>query len=264
MINTDSLSIVLIGCFLAGLVFLLIASFTGGHHGLHQGHGVHIGNDGHVLHSPMHSAMHGTHGVNHISQHVSHAHDSNAHDFSLFTFINPMSIALFLLGFGFIGYVFHATGALALPLTLILATLAGIILAAVCLSLISRIFGDSEGATVQDVSDRTGLLGKVCITIPQNGLGEILYVSPGGMHKSIPARSVTGQRMERDQEVIVVNYHDGVAEVDTWEHFVNQDETTDTGHTDEDELATLRALLEESEKNYSNPNYVISQDSSKE
>jgi len=110
------------------------------------------------------------------------------------------------------------------------------------------VFGDSEGATVQDVSDRTGLLGKVSIAIPKNGLGEIIYISPGGMRKSITARSIDGRRLERDQEVVVVNYQRGVAEVETWERFINEEEEAQGASPNVDELAKLRALLEESDK----------------
>jgi hypothetical protein len=63
------------------------------------------------------------------------------------------------------------------------------------------------------------------MAIPENSLGEITYLSPGGMRKSIPARSLDGRRLERDQEVVVVNYQNGIAEVDTWERFANQEGT---------------------------------------
>jgi membrane protein implicated in regulation of membrane protease activity len=156
---------------------------------------------------------------------------------------------LFLLGFGFNGYVFHNTAHLLLPITLILAVLGGVVLALLLLMLISRIFGGTDVNTEQDVSDRTGLLGKVSVPIPENNLGEIIYTSPGGMRKSIPARSTDGRRLERNQEVVVVNYQHGVAEVDTWERFMNEEEALDPKSplANEDELAKLRALLEESD-----------------
>jgi hypothetical protein len=165
------------------------------------------------------------------------------------SYINLTSVVLFLLGFGFIGYVFHNTAHLLLPITLILAVLGGVVLALLLLMLISRIFGGTDVNTEQDVSDRTGLLGKVSIPIPENNLGEIIYTSPGGMRKSIPARSTDGRRLERNQEVVVVNYQHGVAEVDTWERFMNEEEALDPKSplANEDELAKLRALLEESD-----------------
>ena len=117
----------------------------------------------------------------------------------------------------------------------------------VFLTLLSRVFSDSESTTVQDVSDRTGLLGKVSMTIPQNSIGEISYISPGGMRKSLPARTLDGQRLERDQEVVVANYQNGIAEVDTWEHFINQEATGIAEGSQADKLVTKQGLLEESE-----------------
>lgn len=177
-----------------------------------------------------------------------------------------MNIVLFLVGFGLFGYILHNATTIELPLILVLSAICGLVVAVIFLFLLSRIFRDSEGATVQDVSDRTGLLGKVSITVPEKGLGEILYISPGGMRKSVPARSVDGRRLEREQEVVVVTYQNGVAEVDTWEHFINQedDEPLIASHTDE--LATLRALLEDAttQNTPSRSEYNLLNDSQKE
>jgi len=197
------------------------------------GHGTHV-----ATHGPAHST----------GQTASHGTQGNG---SLLSYLNPTSIVLFLLGFGFFGYVFHNTAHLVLPFTLLFAGLSGLVIAVLLLVMLSRIFGDSEGSTVQDVVDRTGLLGKVSITIPENSLGEIIYISPGGLRKSIAARSTDGRRLERDQEVVVINYQHGVAEVDTWERFINEEDTpqtqSETPVSNEDDLAKLRTLLEESD-----------------
>jgi len=253
---TDPLSLAFIGCFLIGLLFLLITSFAG-HGAIH-----HVGGAGHThsLHPGGHvgTASNG-HSATQAQQGAQLRHDGG---FSLLGFLNPMSLALFLIGFGFLGYVFHnAMASLALQFTFAIASVGGIILALVFLVLLSRIFGDSEGATVQDVSDRTGLLGKVSMTILQNSLGEITYVSPGGLRKSIPARSLDGQRLERDQEVVVVNYQNGIAEVDTWERFVNQGGAGIAQGFGVDGV-TQQALLEESDKN--DAAYIVREESQKE
>src|SRR6266496_1456872 len=261
MLATDPLSLLFIGCFLFGLLFLVVTALLGSIGGHGTGHATvhHIDVGGHAG---------GTHGVDahaghgHVIHPTTHTHNGGQAN-ALFTFINPTSIVLFLLGFGFFGYVFHNTTSLALPISLSLAVIGGLVIATLLLMLISRVFGDSEGATVQDVSDRTGLLGKVSLTIQENGIGEVLYVSPGGMRKSIPARSVDGRRLERDQEVVVVNYQHGVAEVDTWDHFVNQEEPGSlTAPTSADGLQELRALLAEPDS--SATEYVMRKDSSKE
>lgn len=273
-IATDPLSLVFIACFLFGLLFVVVSALlgSGGHgsgsHAIHAGDG-HVGHIGHV--GTTEHIAHGGHvHIHHTGQAGKSVVPSNQHsgqgassnEFSLFAFVNPVSIALFLLGFGFFGYIFHHTADLVFPLTIIFALLGGLVVAALLLALISRVFGDSEGETVQDVSDRVGTLGKVSMTIREGSIGEVLYVSPGGMRKSVPARSIDGKRLERDQEVVIVNYQGGIAEVDTWEHFINRDDIPSDEKPDEDELATLRALLEDS--NPQNSEIVMKYDAQKE
>ncbi|GAC1391216.1 MAG: hypothetical protein NVSMB38_11000 [Ktedonobacteraceae bacterium] len=267
-IATDPLSLVFIACFLFGLLFMLAATLIGSlGHGSHSVHGVHSGT--HVGHIDAGSTLHTGHNTHfvHTPHHVVKGplvktNSAGYSRFSMFAYANPTTIALFLLGFGFFGYIFHDTAGFVLPLTIILAAVGGLIIAALLLALLGRVFGDSEGETIQDVSDRTGLLGKVSITIQENNLGEVLYVSPGGMRKSVPARSVDGRRLERDQEVVVVNYQHGVADVDTWDHFVNRDDISSDAVPDEDEMAALRVLLEEPEKK--DTQFVMRKDTQKE
>lgn len=254
MLATDPLSLVFIACFLFGLLFFVATALLGnlghGHAGIHATpHHVtpHIGGHASVSHTAStHAISHGTAHNAHATSNA-HAHNTQTHNSALLSYINPTSFMIFLLGFGFIGYVLHTLGHFVIALTLTLAGISGIIVAVLLLLLLSRLFGDSEGATVQDVSDRTGMLGKVSIPIPEGGLGEIIYISPGGLRKSIPARSIDGHRLERGQEVVVVDYERGVAEVDTWEHFMSEEEPHPKTDTDiSDELEKLRALLDES------------------
>jgi hypothetical protein len=255
IVANDPLSLLFISCFLTGLLFLLIIAFSGhGHgHGLahHTGATSHIG---HAGHTPLAHATPSPHASVHAGHSTSHTAGHNTHGsgFSFLAIFNPLSIVLFLLGFGFFGYILHATNAFVLPLILVLASTGGLIIALILLIMLNRIFGNATGTTVQDVSDRTGLLGKVNMAIPQGGIGEIIYTSPGGMRKSIPARSIDGRRLEREQEVVVINYSSGIAEVDTWEHFTSQEESnsasTRAGTSPRlysDEMATLKALLDD-------------------
>jgi len=247
VIAHDPLSLVFIFCFLLGLGFFLLAGLLGGQGHAHSGH-IHVHLPG-THHAPVHM---GSHAQAHAPAHSTGASggqqgtQATAH-VSLFAYLNPTSIALFLLGFGFFGYFFHNTTNLAVTLTLFLATGGGLVIAALLLLILNRLFAGSEGSTELDVVDRTGMLGKVSITIPAEGIGEIIYTSPGGIHKSIPARSLEKQRLERDQEVVVVNYQSGVAEVDTWEHFIQEEGRTPPEQDALDELARLRSLLNESE-----------------
>jgi hypothetical protein len=269
----DPLSLVFLGCFLFGLLFFVVTALLGNlghghvisHAATHQAP-LHIGGHMSSAHVASHAASGPGNGATHMSGNAMHAHaaarqsaQSTGH--SWLSHFNITSIALFLLGFGFFGFVFLNVFPGLLQLTLILAAIGGVVIAVLVLLLLGRLFGNSEGATVQDIADRTGMVGKVSTTIQENSLGEIIYISPGGMRKSIPARSVDGCRLERDQEVVVVNYQHGIAEVDTWDHFINEE-----GHYPEpsvsDELAKLRALLDESSD--SNTELVMRKDQQKE
>ena len=267
-IATDPLSLVFIGCFLFGMLFLLVTAILGnlGHGGTHSvAHhgpvhiGGHTGHAGHIggAHGVGHTTGHGpAHGAAHTIGQSTQGTTGNAtlgSIQSLLGYINLSTIVYFLIGFGLLGYILHNTLLFIALLTLLtLATVSGIIMAALLILLLNRLFANSEGETVQDVSDRTGIVGKVSTTIQENSLGEVLYISPGGMRKSIPARSVDGRRLERDQEVVIVNYQHGVAEVDTWEHFIGEEEShlaaTSPTAPDADELAKLRALLDKPDK----------------
>jgi hypothetical protein len=229
MIATDPLSLLFIGCFVIGLLFLLIIAFTGHGHGhgiAHHGGGT--GHIGHAGHTPPVHVTHGVHAATHTGNSASQTTNQNAHGshFSILAILNPMSIVLFLLGFGFFGYILHTANVFALPLILLLASVGGLVIALILIIMLNRIFGSATGTTIQDVSDRTGLLGKVNMTIPEGGIGEIIYNSPGGMRKSVPARSIDGRRLEREQEVIVINSKGGITEVDTWEHFINREKSS--------------------------------------
>ncbi len=278
LIATDPLSLVFLACFLFGLLFLVASAILGnlGHgagadHAASHHFDLHLGGHGHGPQTVGHSGDSHvvSHGTTHTPGRGAPAQQSTQGNIpSILSYVNPTSIVLFLLGFGFFGYLFHNTTHLALPITLLLAGGGGIVIAVLMLVMLARVFGNSEGETIQDVSDRTGLLGKVSVTIKENGLGEIIYISPGGMRKSVPARSLDGRRLERDQEVVVVNYQRGIAEVETWERFINEEE--ESQHTENaenaaahpDELAKLRALLEESDT--ANTELVIRKDLKKE
>src|SRR5258708_24562281 len=164
MIATDPLSVLFIVCFLIGLVYFIVAAFLGrlGHCFAHgAAHHVDIAHHGGGIHTNGRHAV--GHGLAHASGHVTSSHGT-AHDSSqgqhqsLMSIVNPTSIMLFLFGFGFFGYLFHTTAHFVAALTLVLAGIGGLAIAVLLLIMLSRLFGNSEGATVQDCSDRTGLL----------------------------------------------------------------------------------------------------------
>ena len=64
------------------------------------------------------------------------------------------------------------------------------------------------------------------------GIGEIIYTKGVGGRKSIGARSIDGEAISRDAEVVIIGYEKGIAQVQTWDRFLNE--------TDELEDESLR------------------------
>src|SRR6266700_2473937 len=133
MIATDPLSLLFIACFLTGLVFFIVTALLGNlGHGLTHNVAHHVGamhtTSTHAVdNGPAHTAGQaaGSHGT-----FQAHANTQGQHQTSL-SFINPTSVMLFLLGFGFFGYFFHTTIHVVAALTLILASIGGIAIAEV-------------------------------------------------------------------------------------------------------------------------------------
>lgn len=209
---TDTLSLLFIACFALGALYLVLGfllgflgDLTGGDHAGHLHHG--------------HGDMH--------------------HGISFWTILNPTSIVLFLVGFGLLGYTIHNTSSLQWPFILLIAIGGGVVLSTLTISLLYRLFLSDKEIPAKDVVDRTGLLGKVSLTIPENDLGEIIYLSPGKVRKSVPARSVDGRKLERDTEVLVISFQKGIAEVETWESMMKEHEESSLNITSEESLSSL-------------------------
>src|SRR5438067_2373106 len=117
LIATDPLSLVFLACFLFGLLFLIGSAILGNlGHGGDAGHAAshqfHLPAAGHGATGATHSIGHGgwTHVVSQVTSHdplhgtsAHSAHSAQGNDFSLLSYVNPTSIVLFLLGFGFFG-----------------------------------------------------------------------------------------------------------------------------------------------------------------
>jgi membrane protein implicated in regulation of membrane protease activity len=126
--------------------------------------------------------------------------------------INLIDIVLFLLWFGFFGYAFRITTQLSPPITGMLALVCGVVLSRIILAFLKLVL-PRPASTKLDFSNLEGRVAKVSISVPEGGVGEIIYTSPGGSRRSRTARSVDGRRFERGQEVVVVKIRRGIAVV---------------------------------------------------
>ena len=73
-----------------------------------------------------------------------------------------------------------------------------------------------EHVLTADETDVVGVVGRVTSTIRADGTGEIVYEQLGA-RCSAAARSEDGKPVQRDEEVFVVRYEEGIAYVRRWE-----------------------------------------------
>ena len=250
MIATDPLSLVFIGCMVFSGAFLVISTLLGvgeshighlGHVGGHDvghdfghdfGHGA--GHDvGHAIHHDIHL---GHADAGHAAGHAAHgdAHgDSSAAQTtaspSLWTSIsstllgalNLYGLLMFLLMFGLVGYVAHNMLSWDALFVIVVPLLIGVICATGLTALLHALFATSKDTVLTaDDARLEGRLGSVTMPIRAGGVGEVIFTRKGGGRQSVGARGANGETIPAGSEIVILDYLDGIATVQTWESFL--------------------------------------------
>ena len=190
-------------CFGVGTLWSIVSLFMGG---MHLGHGAH-GHGHHFGHA-----------------HAGHAHGPQGHaDASqshsgwatwVGTLLTPGCIAIFLAWFGGIGYLLTRHSALGRWADLAIAIVVGVAGAALLGAFLRWLQSHEKPLEAMD-TEVLGMLGRVSSTIRPDGVGEVIYVRDGS-RRATAARSEDRIQIERDEEVIVTRYENGIAYVRTW------------------------------------------------
>lgn len=245
MLSTDPLSLVFIGCAVFSGVFLVISTLLGfgGSHDFHIGHAdVHAGgHDFHVGHADVSGAAHAAgHVAGHAAGHTGDAHAAHAHADTgsaqatatpsvwssiantLLGSLNLYALLMFLLIFGLVGYVAHAVLGWATLFVILIPLLFGVA-CAIGLSTLLHVLFATDKDTVLTASDARleGRLGTVTMAIRAGGIGEIIFTRKGGGRQSIGARSTSGDALPAGSEVVILDYQDGIASVQSWDTFLD-------------------------------------------
>jgi membrane protein implicated in regulation of membrane protease activity len=136
--------------------------------------------------------------------------------------LNVSAILGALTWFGAAGYLLVRLGDWALPAVLLGALLAG----AAGWYLVIRFLGlILAGEREMDPSEYRleGTLGRVTVSIPAGGTGEVVF-SKAGARRSEAARGLGGAAIPRGAEVVITTYADGFATVQPWSEFIAERE----------------------------------------
>jgi hypothetical protein len=167
-----------------------------------------------VQHGPVvHSAQH----LDHAGQ-AMHAHNP-AHD--VLAFINFTTIMTFVTWFGGVGYLIAHYSTAGAAISVLVAVAAGIGGGAIVTLFIRHVL--EKGQTEMRPQDYTmpGTAARVTSTIYPGLAGEVVYTM-AGRTQSAAARSVSGEEIARNTEVVILKYQHGTAYVETWQRALGE------------------------------------------
>lgn len=130
--------------------------------------------------------------------------------------INIGTVAAFLGWFGGAGYVLAHYSSIWIYTALLIATIFGLIGAAILFLFLSRVLMREDASLDPADYDMVGVLGKITSSIRASGTGEMMF-SQAGARKAAPVRSEDGEAIPIGSEVIVTKYERGIAYVRRWE-----------------------------------------------
>ena len=124
----------------------------------------------------------------------------------------------FLAWFGGTGYLLTKHSNLVAIFCLAIAIAAGLSGGWIVFRFMSRLLRNT-GTEMNDWDYRhEGSVGKVSISIPADGTGEIIF-EQHGVRRSAGARSEDGTSIEKGSEVVISRYEKGIAYVQKWDEF---------------------------------------------
>jgi membrane protein implicated in regulation of membrane protease activity len=194
-------------CFAVGFSFSLLSFLAGGlRWHLHLPHFSHVHVAPHVHaapggHAQATPAADGNMGA--------HSHTGNISPFNFIT------LTAFLAWFGGAGYLLTRYSRIWFISGLGLAVFIGLVGGGIVFLFLSRVLISQEELMDPADYEMAGVLGRVSVTIRENGTGEIIY-SQAGTRRTSGARTEDGNAIAKGSEIIVTRYDKGIAYVRLW------------------------------------------------
>ena len=135
--------------------------------------------------------------------------------------VNGFTLAAFLCWFGGCGFLLERYANFLTPIVLGLATITGVIGAAILFWFLARVLLPHERELTAEDTAVAGVLGRVSGAIRESGVGEIQF-SQNGARRFAIARSEAGVAIPRGVEVVVMRYEQGIAWVRRWDEVAGE------------------------------------------
>jgi len=129
---------------------------------------------------------------------------------------NPPTIAAFLAWFGGTGYLLTRFSTLWVGLGLLASVVSGLVGGGIIFLFLTRVLMSEEENMDPADYEMVGVLGKLAVSIREDGgTGELIY-SQAGTRRVCGARSEDGSAIAKGTEVVVTRYENGIAYVRLW------------------------------------------------
>jgi len=137
------------------------------------------------------------------------------------SWFNASSILAFLAWFGGTGYLLTKHSNLVAIFCLAIAIAAGLTGGWIVFQFMARLLRDTEVQMNEWDYRHEGSVGRVSISIPAGGTGEVIF-EQHGVRRSAGARSDDGSSLEKGVEVVISRYEKGMAYVRKWDEFTGE------------------------------------------
>lgn len=136
------------------------------------------------------------------------------------SWFNASTVMAFLAWFGGTGYLLTKHSNFVALASLSIAVAAGVAGGWIVYLFMYRLLQNREAEMNEWDYRHEGSVGKVSITIPADGTGEVIF-EQHGIRRSAGARSDSGSAIQKGAEVVISRYEKGIAYVRKWDEFTN-------------------------------------------
>ena len=136
-------------------------------------------------------------------------------------FVNFGTITAFMMWFGGIGFLVATYSQLVALGTVVLALGGGLGGAAIIFVFMAKVLAPDQIPLNPADYYLPGTLGRVTVTIPRDGTGEIVYTQVG-TRKTVAGRAADGAEIAKGTEVVVLRYERGIAYARPWDQVADE------------------------------------------
>ena len=134
--------------------------------------------------------------------------------------VNFGTVTAFMTWFGGIGFLLTAHSHVVAIATVMVALVGGLVGGGLIFLFMAKVLAPDQIPLDPADYHLPGTLGRVTVTVPPNGTGEMVYTQ-AGTRKTVAVRGNAGEPIGKGTEVVVLRYERGIAYARPWEQMAD-------------------------------------------